>query len=70
MRESEAREIISCLSGDRTIFHYYEGRYASMILSWYLGEGRTVSQIKRSKWAKLLTRPHLRELILTGLREL
>ena len=57
MELQDLKEIIACLSGDRTKFYYFRDRYALMLLKDYLG-GRTVSisELKQSPVANLLNK--------------
>jgi len=57
------QEVIACLPRGRTLFHYFPDRYAAYLLSRYLGRGRTVADIKASRYAKLLQRPALKPVL-------
>ncbi len=58
-----ANEVIACLPKDRTQFNYYEDRYAAMLLERLVGEGMRVSDIKSTRFAKLLQRPAIRQIV-------
>lgn len=62
MEFDRAREIIACLPRGRTLFHYFADRYALYLLSRMVRGGRTVAEIKASRFAKLLQRPAVRAL--------
>ena len=60
-----AREIVACLSGDRTLYHYYKDHYAICLLQRYLN-GATdarLSALKKTRFGKLLDKPLLKNLI-------
>ena len=63
MREKLAKEIIADLPKDRTLFYYFKDRYAVMLLEQMLASENSISQIKKSKFNKLLVRPPLADLI-------
>ncbi|QJT07414.1 hypothetical protein [Oceanidesulfovibrio marinus] len=44
-------------------FYYFKDRYALMLLRHFVGEGKSVREIKESPFAKLLGRPVLKELL-------
>jgi len=62
MRPEQIQEIIECLPKGRTKFYYFRDRYCLDLLSWFLGEGKTVAEVKRSRYARLLRKPSLRKL--------
>jgi hypothetical protein len=63
MKPQEVIEIIECLPKGRTLYHYFKDRYALQLLSWFVGEGRTVREVKTSPFARLLQRPTARDCI-------
>ncbi|MGI9463102.1 MAG: hypothetical protein ACR2OM_04145 [Aestuariivirgaceae bacterium] len=60
-----ANEIIACLPKERTLFPYYEDRYAVMLLERLAGEGIAIADIKSSGFGKLLSRPLIKRLVAT-----
>ena len=58
-----ANEIIACLPKDRTVFDYYKDRYAVMLLERLVGEGRPIADIKQTRFAKLLGRPVVKDVV-------
>ena len=63
MKQQEIREIVACLPGGRTLFPYYRDRYAALLLSWVFEEAVTVAQVKRSRYAGLLSKTAISEAI-------
>lgn len=63
MEKKQIDELIECLSGDRTKFYYYKDRYALMLLSYFIGQGQPVHEIKRSYYRKLLEKPSVRKML-------
>ncbi len=63
MKNKEANEIIACLPKGKTFFYYFKDRYAIMLLSYFLGDGKPIREIKRSKFGKLLNKPSVGKLI-------
>ena len=61
MEEQLAREIIACLPKGRTRFDYFHNRYAAMLLTWKVGGGVPVAEIKKSDYAGLLDKPLIRQ---------
>ncbi len=57
MNIEQIDEIIECLPKGRTLFPYFPGRYAPMLLSWLFDDACTVEQVKRSRYAGLLQKP-------------
>ena len=63
MEREAAREIIECLGKGRTLFYYFRGRYALMLLSYVVGEGASVRELKGTRYGKLLGKPVMREVL-------
>lgn len=57
------KEILACLSKDRTIFHYFRDRYALMLLKYFIGAGKPVSEIRHSVLSGLLNKPLLKDVL-------
>ncbi|MFV2059797.1 MAG: hypothetical protein ACC653_03880 [Gammaproteobacteria bacterium] len=53
-------EIIACIPKERTVFRYFKGRYAFMLLNSIIGEGDTVSNIKKTEFSGLLDKPEIK----------
>jgi len=62
----ELKEIIDCMPKGRTFFPYYQNRYAPMLLAWIIGEYGKVSDIKQSRYAGLLDKPPVKNLLATS----
>ncbi len=58
-----ANEIIACLPKDRTVFDYYKDRYAVMLLERVAGDGMAIADIKQTRYAKLLNRPLVKDVV-------
>ena len=58
------REIqFSTRSNERMLFPYFKNRHALLLLAWFVGgEGCSISEIKRSRYAGLLQKPLLKNL--------
>jgi hypothetical protein len=65
MKIEQITEIIDILPQGRTIFYYFKDRYALELLSWYIGPGKTVREIKESPYRGLLHKPILRPLLVS-----
>lgn len=63
MDKKQLDEIIDCLPKERTLFHYFKGRYALMLLQSVVGEGRAVSELKQSGFASLLDKPEVKQVL-------
>ena len=59
----QANEIIACLPMGRTLFPYYKDRYAAMMLERIVGDGMSIADVKASRFAKLLDRPAMRQIL-------
>jgi len=68
MERQDLKEIIACLSGERSKFYYFRDRYALMLLKDYIGEQvMPISQLKQSPYANLLNKaPVKKALALAG----
>ena len=68
MELEDLKEIIACLSGDRTKFYYFRDRYALMLLKDYIGDkAMPISHLKQSPYANLLHKaPVKKALALAG----
>ena len=63
MNKNLANEIIQCLSKDRTLYCYYKDYYAVQLIKYYAGNGIKVSQLKQSRFAKLLSKTSVRKIL-------
>ncbi len=58
-----ANDIIAMMPDERTVFRYYPDRYAIMLLEYAMTEGVSISQLKSSRFAKLLNRPAIKNVV-------
>lgn len=58
-----ANDIKKILPDDRTLFRYHKDRYAFMLLEYAMKDGMSVADIKASRFAKLLERPAVKDLM-------
>ncbi len=63
MKRSEALEIIECLPKGKTPFYYFKDRYAFLLLNTVVDRAKTKSELARSRFAKLLTKPIVKDTI-------
>ncbi|WP_028488551.1 hypothetical protein [Thiothrix lacustris] len=61
MEKTQVDMIRECLSGSRTVFHYAPESYALQLLKDYIGNGMGIGALRRSPYAKLLTKPIVAE---------
>lgn len=59
------QEVLQCLCGERTLFHYSRDYYAIDLIKRLLGANDSipVREVKNSSWAPLLNKPALRQVI-------
>lgn len=62
MKREELAEIQTCLP-DRITFPYFKDRYALMLLADYVGDGKSVAEVKASRFGRLLNRPGMKPLL-------
>lgn len=63
MKQETADEMIACLSGDRNLFHYFKGEYALKLLSLAIQKRKSVGELKRSPYQRLLGQPLVKRLL-------
>jgi len=56
-------EVIDCLPKGRTKYYYYKDRYALMLLSYQIGKGKTVAELKKSNLKNLLQKAQVKKLL-------
>jgi len=56
-------EVIACLPKERTLFHYFKGQYAFLLLSIVAKQQHSVSAIKYSPFRSLLNQPQVKTLL-------
>lgn len=57
MELQEVKEILACLSGERTKFYYFRDRYALMLLKDYIGnKSMLINDLRKSPYANLLNK--------------
>lgn len=63
MDAQQLQRVLARLPNEEIRFSYFRDRYALMLLSYFVGEGRTVREIKGSRYAGLLEKPAVKALI-------
>ena len=58
-----ADEIIDCLPTERTLFRYYKGHFANLILAIVSARYATVDELKRSPFERLTKRPEVKPVL-------
>jgi hypothetical protein len=61
MTQDELDRIVGRLPSARTLFYYFKDRYALMLLEEVVGQGRAVSELKTSRYGRLLQKPTVRK---------
>lgn len=60
MEYAQVEEILACLKGGRTLFHYARDGYALQLLRDHIGKGMAIAELRQSPYAKLLNKPLVR----------
>ncbi len=60
MEETQIQAMLGCLPAPHFEFQYHRDRYALLLLSWLVREGRRVRDIKASRFRGLLDKPAVR----------
>jgi hypothetical protein len=55
--------IIHCLPKGKTKFFYFKDKYAIDLLKYFIGDGKSVAEIKRSRYQALLQKPVIKSII-------
>ncbi len=63
MKKNEIQEIMDCLPEGRTKFYYFKDRYALILLSYLVGGGKTIREIKNSRFHRLVHKPMVQRII-------
>jgi hypothetical protein len=63
MKKQDAEEIIRCLPQDKTLFYYFKDYYAPLLLSKVVGDRTPVADIKKSRYAALLHKPIIKQVL-------
>ncbi len=63
MEKDQIQEIIECLPKGRTKFYYFKDRYALMLLSYFIGKGMTIREIKNSPYKRLVDKPIIQKIL-------
>jgi hypothetical protein len=63
MERKDIEEIVECLPKSRTKFYYFRDRYALMLLSYFIGSGMSIADIRKSKFRKLLEKPAVKSVL-------
>ncbi len=63
MEQIQLQEILECLGQNRTKFYYHRDRYALILLSYFIGRGMKINEIRNSKIKKLLDKPLLKNIL-------
>lgn len=63
MEKDKIQEIIECLPKGRTKFYYFRDRYALMLLSYAVGQGKAIREMKTGPYQMLISKPLVRDVI-------
>jgi hypothetical protein len=66
MDKETVNEIIACLPKGRTFFYYFKDRYALMLLSHLVGNGKKIAEIRQTPYARLLDKPVIKKVLATA----
>ncbi len=63
MEQQEIEEVLGCLSQEPDKFYYFKDFYAVMMLSYVVGSGMKIHEIKKSRFKRLINKPLVKELL-------
>ena len=63
MDKNLVNEVIDCLPKERTLFRYFKGRYAFMLLKNIIGNGEKVSNLRKTPFSGLLEKPEMKPVL-------
>lgn len=63
MKLDDIQVIIDCLPRGRTKFYYFKDRYALMLLTYIVGEGKAIHDLKGGRFNRLMQRPLVKRII-------
>ena len=63
MDKQFARDIINCLPSERSLYSYHKDFYALQLLKAFIGEGKTIGEIKKSRFGQLLNKPVVKKML-------
>lgn len=63
MNKKLINEIIQCLPKERSLYAYYKDYYALQLLKYFSGNGIKVAQLKKSRFAKLMSKSAVQQLL-------
>ncbi len=63
MEQVQLEEILQCLEQNRIKFYYHKDRYALMLLSYFVKKGLKISEIRDSRFKRLLDKPLVKEIL-------
>ncbi len=61
MEHKLLKEVLACFKEERMVFHYFKDKYCMFLLEQFIGEGKTISELKQSHLSQLCTKPVIRE---------
>jgi hypothetical protein len=63
MDNRQLGEICECISLHDRLFHYFKDRYALMLLSYVMGDRKSLRELRESNFGRLLDKPVLRNIV-------
>lgn len=63
MDKTTLNQIIRQFPKQRVLFHYFKDKYALDLLSYYVGEGKPIREVKQSQFKGLLQKPLLKDVV-------
>lgn len=63
MEKQQLDEILQIMTGERTLFHYVRDGYALELLQDYIGDSMSISELRQSPFAHLLTKPIVKNVL-------
>lgn len=63
MKAELLNEVIACLPKERTVFHYTRDDYALMLLARFVGDGKSMREVRQSKYGGLLNKASIRRIL-------
>ncbi|WP_395373461.1 hypothetical protein [Marinicella sp. W31] len=61
MNKELLEEVLSCLSDERITYAYFKDRYCMFLLSQYIGDGKSIQELKQGPFSQFCQKPHIKQ---------
>ena len=61
MEQKLLKEVLACFKDERMVYYYFKDKYCLFLLEQFIGEGKTINELKQSHLSQICTKPLIKQ---------